>query len=146
MKKYSYKWTTLIKVMFCVVFIVATTVIVLNIFKFINTDFRNNYSYITLISSILVGLITLVLAISMLISSYFAITNDHLIFRLGLILNKIDIKTITRIVKNEKTNKLIVYYNEIDLLVIFIDSVYFDEFTQSLLDANNNIQSEIFVE
>ena len=139
MKKFPYKFTTTIKVVFTLFFILAIGVIALNVVKFIKDEFRDTYSYVTLISCVSIAIFSIVIAISLIFASYFMIDDENLTLRWGILKNTIKISTITKLVKAETTNKLYVYYGDEEFMVVFIDPDIFDDFCAFMLTKNKNI-------
>ena len=149
MKKFPYKFTPLIKTLFCLFFILAIGVIGFNVYKFATAEFHDNYSYATLISCLAIGALTIVIVSSMLFNSYFGINDKFLVLRWGILCNKIELSSITKLQKHEQNDKLLVYYNISDqeeFMVVFIDKLIFDDFSNQLLLKCPEISVEIVVD
>lgn len=142
MKKYPYKFTPLIKVLFILGIVLAVAVIVVNAIKFAKTEVVDTYSYITLINTVVVSVFALVLLFSILFNSKFILDDTLLTLRWGFIKNQYKIVSITKLVKLDASNKLILYYDDENYIVVYIAPEIFDEFSKDLVEKNKNIVVE----
>ncbi len=139
MKKFPYKFTTFLKCMFSLGILLAISVIVLNIFKFAKSEVVDSYSYITLICTVVVAIFTIVLILSIVFYSRFIIDDTTLTIRWGLIKHQFKIVSITKLVKLDASNKIILYYNSDNFMYVYINSEIFDEFSKELVSKNKDI-------
>lgn len=142
MKKFPYKFTPLIKCFFAIGLLMALGVIAVNVIHFSKTETPGTYNYITLVSTLLVAVLTIVIGISVIFASYFMIDDENLTLRWGFLSQKIKIVSITKLVKLEKSDKLIVNFNGNNFMVVFISSKYFSDFSATLVSKNKNIVVE----
>lgn len=142
MTKYKIKYTKIIIALLIASLILGVLVIILNVQKFLNTPDKDTYTYITLISTVLVAVFVLAFVFSVIFNSNFIIDDKFLTMRYGLAKNQIEIVSITKLIKLENSNKLIVHYNECEFMVVFIDEKNFDLFSQDLLAKNGEIVVE----
>lgn len=143
MKRFPYKFTILAKTLFTVGFILAGAVIAVNLLRFILTSDKTAYNYITLALTLTIAIFAIALEISVLAASYFSVDEKNLTLKWGFLKNTIPTSEITKLVRMEKSSKLIVYYgSEDNFYVVFIDGKYFDGFMQELIKANKTVTVE----
>ncbi len=139
MKKFPYKFTTLLKCAFVIGILLAISVIVLNIFKFAKSEIIDTYSYITLFSTVVIALFTIALIVSIMLFSRFIIDDTTLTIRWGFIKHQFKIVSITKLVKLDTSNKIILYYDSDNFMYLYIDSKFFDDFSKELVSKNKDI-------
>ncbi|MDE6504585.1 MAG: hypothetical protein K2L42_01805 [Clostridia bacterium] len=101
------------------------------------------YDILQYVLTYLVSAIGLVLLISLLISSYYAIDGKKFITSFGIIKSKYDIDKIQTLVLDRNTNKLTVYFDENTFIVVVLKPDWNEKFTDALLAANNKIEFTI---
>lgn len=143
MKKYSYKFTTLQIVLFCLGILAAVVCITLNVIRLLEisvAETSGTYDYISAILAIVVGVVGIVVLIPMLACSKYIITNDKLITRWGIITSEIKISDITRVTIYRASQKLVVSYDaKYSSSVINIDKDLFENFCDELKAKNDKI-------
>ena len=142
MKKFPYKFTTLLKCAFGIGILLAISVIVLNIFKFAKSEIIDTYSYITLFSTVIIALFTIALIVSIMLFSRFIIDDTTLTIRWGFIKHQFKIVSITKLVKLDASNKIILYYDSDNFMYLYINSELFDDFSKELVSKNKDIVIE----
>ncbi|MGN0818037.1 MAG: hypothetical protein ACI4L9_03610 [Candidatus Coproplasma sp.] len=84
-----------------------------------------------------------VILISLLISSYYSVDKTYLKTSFGIIKSKYAIADIETVELNRKTNKLSVFFNNGNYIVIVVKEEWYTDFVQSILDANPKIEYSI---
>lgn len=91
----------------------------------------------------LVSVSLAVILISLLISSYYSVDDNYLKTSLGLIKSKYAINDIETIELDRKTNKLSVYFNNGNYIVIVVKEEWYTDFVQAILNVNPKIEYSI---
>ncbi len=91
----------------------------------------------------LIPIVLLVLLISLIFSSYYAIDEKTLKTSFGIIKSKYDIRDIQRIILDRTTNKLAVYLKSNVLFVIVVNEEWYEDFIDTLCKANPQIEYTI---
>lgn len=147
MKVFKYKFTRLTYILICVGIALCFIGIGLNIFTVVTGDITSaanmlfpiiQYSLMFLIPAVL-----LVILISLLVSSYYSIDGKTLKTSFGIIKSKYDITKIETVLLDRTTNKLSVYFNDNNFIVIVVKEDWYDDFIDALCKANTNIEFSI---
>ena len=147
MKVFKYKFTRLTYILICVGIALCFIGIGLNIFTVVTGDIASaaniffpiiQYSLMFLIPSVL-----LVILISLLVSSYYSIDGKTLKTSFGIIKSKYDITKIETVLLDRTTNKLSVYFNDNNFIVIVVKEDWYDDFIDALCKANTDIEFSI---
>lgn len=96
------------------------------------------YSLMYLIPAVLI-----VILISLVVSSYYQITDKYLKSSFGVIKSKYDIENIDTIALDRNTNKLSVHFKDDTFIVIVVKEEWYQEFTDALCAANPMIEYTI---
>ncbi len=142
MKKYSYKFTPLNIVLFCLGILAAVACIALNVKRLLEiaaAAISGTYDYISAILAIAIGAAGMVVLIPLIVRSEYVVTNDKLITRWGVIASEIKLSDITRVTVYRSSQKLVVSYNAKDYAVINIDKDLFENFCDELKAKNDKI-------
>ena len=91
----------------------------------------------------LIPAVLLVILISLLVSSYYSIDGKTLKTSFGIIKSKYDITKIETVLLDRTTNKLSVYFNDNNFIVIVVKEDWYDDFIDALCKANTNIEFSI---
>lgn len=142
MKKYSYKFTPLNIVFFCLGILAAVACIALNVRRLLEisaAETSGTYDYISAILAIVIGAAGMIILIPAIGCSKYIITNDKLITRWGIIASEIKLSDITRVTVYRTSLKLVVSYNAKEYAVINIDKNLFENFCDELKAKNDKI-------
>lgn len=147
MKTFKYKFTTTTLVFIYLGLALSVAGIALNTFNIFNERIWL-YANITLpiIRYALVYLVSVALAViltSLLLSSHYSIDERYFKTSFGIIRSSYDVKTIKLIHLDRATNKLSVYFDENKYIVIVVKKEWHDEFIDTLLKANPEIEFSI---
>lgn len=80
---------------------------------------------------------------SILLSSYYIIDEKYFKTKFGFIVSKYELEKIATIEDNKKTNKLNVKFENGEFIVIVVKQEWYNDFIESLLAANRNIEYSI---
>ena len=141
-KKYAYKLTPLLWVLFISGLLVAGYCVFANLTRFIkllDAPEAGTYNYIASILSAVIGLAAFVFIPPAMINSCYLIDDKHLTASWGIVKNKYDLKDITSVTHFRLTKKLVVYFKDESYTVINVSPELFDEFVQELKERNKNI-------
>ena len=143
MKKFRYKYPAWMKIILILATFLALFSLGVNVFRIIKANGSAVYDYLSTSIAILISIVGLVLFAAMLISSGYKVTDDELILYWGLLKNKFPIKAIKRIVLNQTTEKLILYYNEDNYFVLNAKTVDCPDLADELRKRNDRIIFEL---
>ena len=143
MKTYKYKYPIWIKILLILAVMLAVTSLAINIFRIIDAKGSAVYDYLSTSIAIVISIIGLILFSAMLVSSGYKVTESELILFWGLLKNKFPIKSLTRAVLDQTTEKLILYYNEDNYFVVNAKTVDHMDLVDELRSKNDKIVFEI---
>ncbi|MDE6585096.1 MAG: hypothetical protein K2K80_00240, partial [Clostridia bacterium] len=86
-----------------------------------------------------VSIMLFVILLSLRLSSYYAVDGKTFKTSFGIIKSKYDIEKIENIVLDRETNKLSVYFDENNFIVISVREDWYEDFIDSLLAVNRKI-------
>lgn len=141
-KKFEYKITPLLWALFALGLLAAGACIYLNVTRFLallKAEDAGTYNYLGSLLSALIGVVAFVFLIPAIFASAYVITDTHLISKWGLVKNKYDVKEITRITHFRVSDKLVIFFKDESYTTINIDKAKFEEFIDSLKQANKDI-------
>ena len=145
--KFKYKFTTLALVLICFGIALALVGIGLNTYNiFAERVWLYENNTLQVIRYVLVYFVSIALAIiliSLLVSSYYSVDEKHFKTSFGIIKSSYNIKTIKLIHLDRTTNKLSVYFDDNKFIVIVVKKEWHDEFIDTLLKANPEIEFSI---
>lgn len=119
MKKYKYHYQKPILIAIIAFLPIALCAIALNVVRLVLTfESYDAYKFASFAVVVILAIAYIVFAIALLIDSSYVITDKHFIVKWGLLQNKIELKAITRMVLNVKNDKLAVYYNSEEYLIV----------------------------
>lgn len=109
-KKYQYA-------VMAAVIVLSLAVIVLNVFRLVKYGYDPD-KLLGQITSFIISVLIIVLISSILISSYYEVTEKSFVLRWGILKNEIPVKDITKIVHNLTKDKIAVYYGAEDNFMV----------------------------
>lgn len=92
---------------------------------------------------LIVCALLLLVFISLLIKSFYRITEKEIILRFGIIKSVYKIEDIISVHLFSKTNKLVVYFKNETYTVIVVKPEWYNEFIKTLTSANKEIRYEV---
>lgn len=147
MKIFKYKFTKLMTAFIYVGIALAVIAAGVNTYSVITDGTASAanpvYPVITYTLMYAVSIMMLVILVSLLLSSYYAIDDAAFKTSFGIIKSKYDIKKVEYIILDRETNKLAVYFNENNFIVISVNEEWYEDFVGAMLKANRNISYTI---
>lgn len=147
MKRFKYKFTTMMKVAIAIGLALSAAGFIANlvICLMYGTNSAADPVYPILQYSImfLVTVLLFAILLSVLLNSAYVIDGKTFKTKFGFIVSKYDVDTIDCITLDRKTNKLIVTFKNETFIVIVVKQAWYDEFIEALLAANPSIEYTI---
>lgn len=147
MKTFKYKFTTATLVFIYLGLALSIAGIALNTFNIFNERVwlyaNNSFDIIRYVLVYFVSVALAVILISLLISSYYSIDEKHFKTSFGIIKSSYDVKTIKLVNLDRASNKLSVYFEEDKYLVVVVKKEWHNEFIDTLLKFNPEIEFSI---
>ncbi len=138
--KYKYKFSTLIKVVLVLLFLVAICCLTLNLLQFIKAQKANIdlgvYKTLSISLCVILSLFALVLVPFVFFNSYYKITTETLKINFGFFADKYKLSSIEKITSDKKENKLFITFDNGLNLNILIDKLSVNEFVAEFLQKN----------
>lgn len=145
MNKFKYGFKKYMYLLMAVAIVVSCLCIAINVYRFISAGGKTNSGYFGFILTILVCLLIIVLVVSIMVSSYYEVTDKNFILKWGLLKNEIAIKDITKTEYNEDTKKLAVFYGEQDnFMVLQLNQINPLDIVDALREVKKDILFESF--
>ena len=136
MKKYKFKFSSLILILMLVGILVAIACIFANVYRLVvkingNYEFTF-YEYISfpLIALLSIGFIVIV--VMAFFNSYYTITDDSVVLKFGILKNVIDLKQVTEIRLLTKKSKLELIFKDESFFVVATNSDWFESFVDEI--------------
>ena len=147
MKKFNFRFTKLTKVFIYLGLALAAAAIAVNTYFVIANGISSaanpTIKIIQYAAMYFAAALLLVVLVSLLISSYYAIDGKRLITSLGIIKTKYDIDAIQSVLLDRNTKKLSVFFAENRFVVIVVKDEWHEDFVAELLKVNPNIEFSI---
>jgi len=147
MKTFKYKFSRLITAFIWVGIALSVAAFALNTYFVIaeGTGSAANafYPILRYVLMYFVSVAAFVLLVSIIASSYYAVTGTKFKTSFGIIKSTYDIEKIESVVLDRKTKKLCVYFEDKNFIVIVVKEEWYEEFISELLKANGKIEYTI---
>lgn len=147
MKIFKYKFTKLTISLIYIGIALCFAGLGINIYSIISSDIGKSaniiYPIIQYTLMFLIPIVLLVILVSLILSSYYAIDDKTLKTSFGIIKSKYDIKDIQTIILDRTTNKLSVYLKNNSFFVIVVKEEWYEDFIDTLCKANPQIEYTI---
>ncbi|MDE7440272.1 MAG: hypothetical protein K2N23_07185 [Clostridia bacterium] len=147
MKVFKYKFTRLTISLIYVGIALCLVGIGINIYSVLTSDIGKSanliYPIVQYTLTFLIPIVLLILLISLIFSSYYAIHEKTLKTSFGIIKSKYNIEDIKTILLDRTTNKLSVYLKNNTLFVIVVKEEWYEDFIDTLCKANPKIEYTI---
>ena len=148
MKIFKYKFTKLIYALIGVILVLSVAGFAITLWQVIDFGIDTANPTFTIIRYILMFIVTIaliVILISLLISSYYAVDAKSKTIKtsFGFIKSSYDIKTIDTVMLDRTTNKLTVVFEDEHFIVIVVKEEWYEDFVQAILDVNPKIEYTI---
>lgn len=143
MRTFKYKFTKVMTVFICLGLALSVAAAGINTYYVVAEGIASAanpvYPIITYTLMYAVSLLLFIILLSLLLSSYYAIDGKTFKTSFGIIKSKYDIEKIENIVLDRETNKLSVYFDENNFIVIAVREEWYEDFIDLMLKANRNI-------
>ncbi len=147
MQKFKFKFTKTTKILIYIGLALAVAALITNTCFICFENFSEAPSPVFLIIRYSVMYFTaallIVILLSLLTSSFYAIDENKLKMNFGIIKSKYDINTIQTVLLDRKANKLYVYFSEDNFILISVNEEWYEKFTDALLAVNRTIEFSI---
>ncbi len=141
--KFKYKFSNSIKILFTCIYLLAVACFTWNLIRLFNSLSSEialtTYNYLSLFLCLLLPIVIVVFITAILISSYYTVKNGKLTVRFGLMADSYPIKEIDNIIKNVKTDVLVVNFKDESSLKVLIDKNSFDDFSATIIKENKDV-------
>lgn len=141
--KFKYKFSTAMKILFAVIYLLAAICFTWNIirlFQSLSSEIDlGPYKYISMFLCLVLPIVISVLITSILLSSYYMVKNGNLIVAFGFLTDKYSVKEIDNIIKNVKTDVLVINFKDESSLKVGIDKKDFDDFSATVIKSNKDV-------
>ena len=139
MKKFKFSYSLPVLLLIFAGMAVSVASIVFNVLRIVNNTSPTTYNYISLITVGLVCVGYLILSISMLVNSYYAIDDKYFILRWGILKNQLEIKSMTRVLLDSDKHQLTIFYNEDNYFIVKSATIPFPDLVAALREVNKKI-------
>ncbi|MGN0804537.1 MAG: hypothetical protein ACI4MS_04050 [Candidatus Coproplasma sp.] len=147
MKKYKYQFSKLMTALIIVAMALSVVGFAFNLYNCIARGIKGAVDPVyPILQYVLMFLITIALfaiMTSILLSSYYIIDEKYFKTKFGFIVSKYELERIASIEDNKKTNKLTVKFDNEEYIIIVVKQEWYNDFIESLLSANRNIEYSI---
>ena len=142
MKKFKFSYSLLVILLLAAGMLVSVVSIALNVSLLFSDSVPSAYNVVSIITVLLVCAAFLALAVSMLVNSYYSIDEKFFTLRWGLLSNKLEIATMTRVELDSEKKTLTVFYGEENYFVIKSATIPFPDLITELRKINGKIVVE----
>lgn len=139
MKKYKFRFTTLILILLWVTIVLCVAAFGWNIYRFTQTGANSVYEWIQYGILFFTSVFFAALIVSILIRSQYILTEKQLITQFGFIRSKYEIANITSVHLFKGAGKLAVYFNDNKYMVIVVKPEWYEEFIREIMQRNDKI-------
>ena len=146
MKTYKFKLSKVAALLSALAIILSLGGNALTVYRIIKIGFTSFTVGVQHVVMLIVCVALLVVFISLLIRSYYKITDKEIILKFGVIKSVFKIEEITSVHLFTKTNKLVVYFKNETYTVIVVKENWHKDFIDDLLSKNDKIVYDVSYE
>ncbi len=146
MKKYAYKFSTLVKILMFLAVILALCGIAVDIIWIIQDGFYSPYVGMRYILLFIIATLIIVIIVSMWKFSGYKITKTELICSFGILVSKFSLADMTRITVNKQKKQLTLTFKDESFTNIWVKNEWFEDFLHEILSVNDEIELEFLEE
>ena len=146
MKTYKFKLSKVAALLSALAIILSLGGNALTVYRIIKLGFASFTVGVQHVVMLIVCVALLVVFISLLIRSYYKITDKEIILKFGVIKSVFKIEEITSVHLFTKTNKLVVYFKNETYTVIVVKENWHKDFIDDLLSKNDKIVYDVSYE
>ena len=139
MKKFKFSYSAPVLALIIAGMAVAVISVILNVIRILNVSTPTTYNYVSLISVVAVCAVYMVLAVSMLVNSYYAVDEKYFTLCWGILKNQIEIRSITRVLLNSEKHKLTIFFNQDNYFEVKSKTISLPDLVSVLREGNDKI-------
>ena len=144
MKTYKFKFSKPILILSILAILVAAGGgIGWTVYRMIHIGFQTVLLGIQYVVLLLVSALVIVIFVSLLIRSFYTVTDKEIVLWFGIIKSSYKIADIESVHLFTKTNKLVIYFKNDKYTVIVVKPEWYNEFTKELLSKKENIRYDV---
>ncbi len=144
MKTYKFRFSKPILILSILAILVAAGGgIGWTVYRMIHIGFQTVLLGIQYVVLLLVSALVIVIFVSLLIRSFYTVTDKEIVLWFGIIKSSYKIADIESVHLFTKTNKLVIYFKNDKYTVIVVKPEWYNEFTKELLSKNENIRYDV---
>ncbi len=146
MKDFKFKLSKVAAILSVLAIILAIGGIALTVYRIFKLGFPSFVIGVQHVVMLIICVLLIVIFSSILIRSYYRITDNEIILKFGVIKSVFKISDITSVHLFTKTNKLVVYFKNETYTVIVVKENWHNEFVKELTAKNDKIVYEVSLE
>lgn len=146
MKDFKFKLSKVAAILSVLAIILAVGGIALTVYRIFKLGFPSFVIGLQHVVMLIICVLLIVIFLSLLIRSYYRITDSEIILKFGVIKSVFQISDVTSIHLFTKTNKLVVYFKNETYTVIVVKEIWHNEFIKELTAKNDKIVYEVSLE
>ena len=147
MKTFKYKFTKLITAFIWAGMALAVAAFAMNTYFVFSEGLGSAanivYPILRYVLMYLISVAAFIILLSLLLSSYYCVTDTTLKTSFGIIKSKYEIAKIEAVLIDRTNNKLSVYFEDKSFIVIAVNDDWYEEFTNALLKVRPEIEFSI---
>ena len=144
MKTYKFRFSKPILILSILAILVAAGGgIGWTVYRMIHIGFQTVLLGIQYVVLLLVSALVIVIFVSLLIRSFYTVTDKEIVLWFGIIKSSYKIADIESVHLFTKTNKLVIYFKNDKYTVIVVKPEWYNEFTKELLSKKENIRYDV---
>ncbi len=144
MKTYKFRFSKPILILSILAILVAAGGgIGWTVYRMIHIGFQTVLLGIQYVVLLLVSALVIVIFVSLLIRSFYTVTDKEIVLWFGIIKSSYKIADIESVHLFTKTNKLVIYFKNDKYTVIVVKPEWYNEFTKELLSKNESIRYDV---
>ena len=141
--KFKYKFSNTLKILFVAIYVLAVvcfTWTLIRLFNSLTSEIAlDTYKYISLFLCLLLPIVISIFITAVWLSSFYFIKNGKLIVKFGFMSDNYSIKEIDNIIKNVRTDVLVINFKDESSLRVVIDKKDFDDFSATVIKENKDV-------
>lgn len=144
--KFKYKYKNYMYLIFALIYVLAAVCFGWNLYRLIvsldNPVQMTAYEYIRIALCLVLPVAFVVFVTSAIISSYYLISEKQIKVTFGFLSDKYKISEVSSLVKNIRTNRLTMVFDDESTLNVVITPDKFDDFCSEIMKYNRNVSYE----
>ncbi len=141
--KFKYKFSSTLKILFVCIYALAVICFTWNLIRLFNSLTSeialDSYKYISLFLCLVLPIVISIFVTAIWISSYYVVEKGKLKVKFGFMSDSYSIKDIDNIIKNVRTDVLVINFKDESSLKVGIDKKDFDDFSATVIKENRDV-------